>query len=717
MHTNRSIALLFFVKIMAKKKKKNRDTLTDRQKKIIRQRYQKDEVADIAKSLSLDPSAVSSYIAEINPQLTKGKRLFFWLLLLSLPVLLLTMTEVVLRLVNYSGNHALFVAADFDPKYMMINRNVGTRYFVSKAVNPAVSYNVFLKKKPANSYRIFVLGGSSAAGYPYLYNGAFSQMLLPRLTNAFPGKKIEMVNMAMPAVNSYTLLDLADEIMPWQADALLIYAGHNEFYGALGIGSSESVGRFRSLVNYFLKLQDYKTFLLLKNVVQWFAGSSGAPDADDVAASRTLMERMVQDQEIGYRGEKYQLALNNFIANLHDIIAIAQQNNVKILLSDLVSNVREQKPFVSIFVEEADKTLWQEMFDQAASLQAGQKYADALEMYQRAASIDSLPAILHFRIAQCLERAGEYESAKQSYERAKDQDGLRFRASEDFSEAIVQLGKETNSPVARMREAFESHSPNGLIGANLMLDHLHPNLEGYFLMARTFVEAMREHHFIGTEWQDSSAKPDSVYWQETGVTVLDHKVAEIRVEILMAGWPFQPQNAPNPASRFEPQNFFEKTALDFWEKDVTWERAHVQMAEYYSRQGKLDSAALEYKALIHYMPINISSYLFLARIYLQQQNFAKLREVLLPSLEIEETALARKWIGILALKDGDANNAVAHLEKALTLDPKDLQSMYNLCGAYALSGMREKAEELTKKLLQRAPNYPGARDLLRQLKS
>ena len=41
----------------------------------------------------------------------------------------------------------------------------------------------------------------------------------------------------MSAVSSYTLLDFSDEIVDYQPDAILIYAGHNEYLGILGVGS------------------------------------------------------------------------------------------------------------------------------------------------------------------------------------------------------------------------------------------------------------------------------------------------------------------------------------------------------------------------------------------------------------------------------------------------------------------------------------------------
>ena len=46
--------------------------------------------------------------------------------------------------------------------------------------------------------------------------------------------------------------------------------------------------------------------------------------------------------------------------------------------------------------------------------------------------------------------------------------------------------------VVPMKAIFVDHLPCGLIGHNLILEHVHPNVDGYFLMADAFFSTMRQ---------------------------------------------------------------------------------------------------------------------------------------------------------------------------------------------------------------------------------
>ena len=172
-------------------------------------------------------------------ELSAQKKTLFYIITISIPVLFFVILEAGLRIGDYKGNNALFVDPGIPTaEYLMPNPNFASRYFFYTNTVPSPSIDVFLAEKPENGFRVFAMGGSSAAGYPYGFNGTFSRVVNDVLQDAMPNRSVEVVNLGISAVNSYTLFDQVDEIIEQEPDAILIYAGHNEFYGALGVGSS-----------------------------------------------------------------------------------------------------------------------------------------------------------------------------------------------------------------------------------------------------------------------------------------------------------------------------------------------------------------------------------------------------------------------------------------------------------------------------------------------
>src|SRR5207248_1216245 len=108
---------------------------------------------------------------------------------------------------------------------------------------------------------------------PYGHGGAPSRMLEQRLQATFPGRSVEVVNTALTAVSSYVLLDQAREIVALHPDAVLIYAGHNEYYGVLGAVSAGALGHWRPAVLAYLALRRLRTVQLAERLV---AAGSGA---------------------------------------------------------------------------------------------------------------------------------------------------------------------------------------------------------------------------------------------------------------------------------------------------------------------------------------------------------------------------------------------------------------------------------------------------------
>jgi hypothetical protein len=165
-----------------------------------------------------------------------------------LPVVLLVVMEMLLRLFHYGHDTSLFIRYPDNPDYWVMNKYAAERYFSDTVNETRGSIEPFSVLKSPNTFRIFVLGESTTAGYPYFHNGSFHRWLKYRLMRQYPGMHFEVVNVSLTAVNSYTVLDFGKQVVHYQPDAVLVYVGHNEYYGALGVGSTSHIAISRWLV-------------------------------------------------------------------------------------------------------------------------------------------------------------------------------------------------------------------------------------------------------------------------------------------------------------------------------------------------------------------------------------------------------------------------------------------------------------------------------------
>jgi hypothetical protein len=81
----------------------------------------------------------------------------------------------------------------------------------------------------------------------------------------------------------------------------------------------------------------------------------------------------------------------------------------------------------------------------------------------------------------------DYASAKEHLVRAQDFDTLRFRADTKINEIIRSAAKSSGKQVEFLdaQSALAGESPYGVIGSELLYEHLHLNPTGNYLLART----------------------------------------------------------------------------------------------------------------------------------------------------------------------------------------------------------------------------------------
>lgn len=392
-------------------------------------------------------------------------------------------------------------------------------------------------------------------------------------------------------------------------------------------------------------MQHLRLFRLLRTLiskVKTILERNHADNPEDPTA--TLMERIVSEQVIPLGSELYERGKEQFRTNLEEILRIADKADVPVVLSELVSNVGEQTPFHSV---------------------QSDTFPPANQVYKQAKE---------------LEERGDYDKAGQLYFRAKDLDALRFRATEDFNNIIYESASKYKITVVPMKNIFEKHSSHGIIGKKLILEHLHPNVDGNFLMADGFYRTIRAKGYIGSKWNSNHIQNASVYKRDWGMTPLDTVYGNLSIRWLKGGWPFQPKEFQNTSlETYTPKNKVDSVALKVLvDKEIGVEAGHLTLAQYYRNHKEYHKAYHEYRALIYTIPHEVMFYEGAAQMLLKLDKDEEALSILNESLRIIKNDFAIKHLARMYLQQGDVNQALAYCDEAgtsLTNDPEFLNTL------------------------------------------
>ena len=523
---------------------------------------------------------------------SKGQILVFKVLALSLPFLLVFLTELSLRVFNIGEDYSVFIF-DQSEQFKQLNPKVSEKYFLNQANATEGFTEAFQSTKGENTIRIFVMGASTAVGFPYFHNGSFHRMLEYRLQNTFPDINFEIINTGLTAINSYTLVDFSRAIAEENPDAVLIYAGHNEYYGALGVGSTSKLGNNPWIVRTLLKARDIRIVQIVFKLRDLFIKNNSKVDL-----SETLMQRMAEDQAIYLNSESYEKGLEQFEHNLNRILRHLHKKNIPVFISTVVSNLKDQPPLLQ------EQSLPDHIGPELNILLNEGDTSGAISTLEKGILNSGNNAMAHYTLAQLYFGKGQFEKAKKEYERSKELDPLRFRAPEAINEIIIkQAAAWNNVKLVDVKAQFEKRSPGGVPGQNLFLEHLHPNAQGYFLISETFTSAMKESKLIANEWPKYMDSKE--FWTYVPFTKVDSLYGIYKTWMLKEQWPF---NEPIPEKEDRERTFEEKIAGGLSVNTVEWGDGMNAMYEHYLNAGELGEALKITESLILEFPFDMRLY-------------------------------------------------------------------------------------------------------------
>lgn len=561
-----------------------------------------------------------------NP--SRGRRRLFVAGSLTVSIGVLLLCELALRTAGVGGRPPLFVDVPGMPGYRQANPAVIRRY-----VGPAVRLPVaiepipFLRDKPDDVFRIVVQGGSTAAGFPYGRWGGIAGMLGDRLEAELPDRRVELITTAMAAVDSNTLVDLVDEIIGIEPDAVLVYAGHNEYVGVLGVASALTPGPSGLRVPLALRQ------LGLYRAVEWLlATASGAyAHADDDPIP--LFQRAAAASLVAHGTPAYRAGVEQFDRNLGALLGRYRAAGVPVYLGTLACNLRDLPPFVGGPSDDVDEARWRALLARARDERRAGALAAAARSLDTLLELDPEAADAWFERARLLEAEGEPVAARDAYRRARDLDRLRFRAPGVFNERIRARARSSGARLVDVEARFSAAAPGPVPGHELFLEHVHPNAEGYFLLADAFRDALAADAAIGS-WPagDSEARAR----RDMPITALDRVLARLDVETLTAGFPFR--DPAQPVWQAVPDPELEQLARRLRAGEIDWLHAMEELLQRHRRAGETREAAR------------------VARIVAQAY---------------PHDATPSRVAGLLLLEQGDPVRARRYLEQSLRADPDD----------------------------------------------
>jgi tetratricopeptide (TPR) repeat protein len=392
------------------------------------------------------------------------------LLVFLAPLLLFAVLEGVLTLARRGHPTDFFVPLSNDGRFYS-NPDFGITFF-GRDLNRHPGEIRLAKTRPENTFRIFVLGGSAAFGTPDTAF-SFARVLEAMLAQQFPDTRFEVVNTGMVAINSHVVYRIARECRRFQPDLFIVYMGNNEVVGPYGPGTA--------LLNFQRSLRMIRAQIALRRtrIAQQIEGFARRDTPREWQGMNMFLEHRVTAFD-----PRLESVYGNFRANLHDICRVAGSESVPVILSTVVTNLKDLPPFASVHREglsTSGKSRWEALFNDGAALQREGQFEAACEKFEEAMQIDDAYAGLHFRAGRCLLEMGKEDAAQARLIRARDLDALRFRADSRMNDIIRETAGGLATHGVHLVDAADRVSLED--DAELLYEHVHLTFEGNYALA------------------------------------------------------------------------------------------------------------------------------------------------------------------------------------------------------------------------------------------
>ncbi len=636
--------------------------------------------------------------------MSRWKRLVFSLVPTLVILLLIVAAEYLLRATGPPADDGLVTEVQFDgTTWYQTNRASLRRYFAAGSpLVPEFKTILFRKEKLPETFRVICLGSSSMFGTPYDMNANIPGILRRQVRHRYPAKEWEIINFGASAINSNVVRDLAPALLAFRPDLVLIYMGHNEYYGPDGIGASypEKLLPFLTPLKYRAR-----QLRLVQMLESWFASGRAGQ-----GAAVNLMQQVSGGQRVSLRSAESDRVLEHFGDNLDAIFTTFAEAGVPVIVSDIASNTMFP-PFVGDTMVASRNAA---AFDaQMRADAAARRYAEMVNAVDAlGAEATDHPVPLYWK-GVALRALGRPAEAAPLLRMARDNDLLKFRAPGAVNTIIHDVAARRGVPCISADTLLQQASSDGIAGDSLFWEHLHPTPAGYYCIASGFLDALTQSGLVNDAPATMSPVPFAM--DALHICWLDLAYGDVSIQHLTGRWPFERyERAPLVLAAADPA--MRDLVRDTHARKLAWNDACYRSATIFWRTGRYQEALTTYRAMLEEYPYSFYTNYLAGSLLNTMGRGDEAVGYLKVSLRSNPDYLrARLDLGLLQVNAGRSDEGVGHLQHVVRRagsSAEDLRmkanALYGLGAAAFNRNDRAAATRAVEDALRLVPGYPDA---------
>jgi tetratricopeptide (TPR) repeat protein len=351
-----------------------------------------------------------------------------------------------------------------------------------------VSSGPFPLERPPGGLRIFVLGGSAAAGWPYHTGDTnISALLARKLRQLYPDRSIEVYNMAAGTFASHRVKLVLEEVVQYHPDAILLYNGNNELLEDIVYRPQrppspwDRVAAARIVYRAATTLAAPKPTFDVRNY-----------SLDDLATTY-LSFALGKASRFREEPRQFQALLDHYRFNIESMVSTAAEAKVPLFLVTCPVNLKDWSPNVSRHRPDLDpetREAFTRRFREGVLAQERGALQEAIVPLRAAVGLDADHAEAHFRLAEALRRTGQRDEAKAEYVQALEHDAFPFRELPELQAILREIAARRAAPLVDLLPPLDAASGDGIPGLDVFTDYVHLNERGQEIAAQEMLRAL-----------------------------------------------------------------------------------------------------------------------------------------------------------------------------------------------------------------------------------